>query len=252
MPSMSLHPIIPFYTFVGILPVKEIDQKFQISKVFSVFNLLKMFFVWGFAYFVLSDTDIHKSLMISDMHSMNKYSTFSKVLAVISIELVQTITLAVSFLQFFNRSKIVDFMNQTGDIIVDEFFANRFRCVCKRLIFQNLFNFLVISSIQLLTLFRMSFLSIVSFSILIQPYCLMSAFLSLMKTFEVFIALSLKDFHRHLSLVQLNSKDIDVEVLLLKYQKIYELNLELNKTFGLQVTLTTISVTVLTTIQVLR
>lgn len=253
MSSMTLHRIISLYTYIGLLPIKTTSRKkFTISRFFLVFNVLKYFFSCSFAFYVFSDLKVHILLLRSIMDSTDNYSKFSKFLAALSVKLVHITSLTVLFVQFFKSSKIVKLLHQFNESLLQSSpsAVERFQIKWKKHSIEIFFPFCFILSIQLFTKFRLSFLSLGSFLILFQPFLLMTGFLSFMKTIEYLFEILIYDFIKCLQDAQRPSSSEKKESLLINYQRIYDLSNEFNKTFGIQVTLMTCCITVMTTIQV--
>lgn len=87
---------------------------------------------------------------------------------------------------------------------------------------------------------------------LVQPFIVMTSFLSLTKSLERFFVILLKEFKNELrKALELPTVDLAAHRRLTeKYQNIYNLNRRLFNVFGLQITLMTCCVAAVTTLQV--
>lgn len=240
------------YSLLGVLSVKVRQKQVEVSKCFAHFNTLKPIVVLIFTLALMRDPTFRRRLMKNDQAMSMLYSNFSKVLIVTTSQINQLTTLLICLTNFWRQHQIRDFLNEAAELKLDDKCALKFKNFWRKHLTLMTILFFLIAGTQFVTKINLSILSSFYFSILLYPYFFITAFLSFLKTFEYFFTVCLKDFKHALQMCLSNPvlSSSSYHELTQKYQKMFELCESFNKVFGLQVTLTTCCVSVMTTFQV--
>lgn len=242
------------YSFLGVLAVKARQKQVKVSKLLAYFNALKPIVVLIFTLVIMNNPTSRRRLMKNDRALSMLYSNFSQILIITTSQINQLTTLLICLTNFWRQNQIRDFLNAVTELKLDEKCSLKFKKFCIRHFTLMTILFLLIAGTQFVTKVNFSLLSSVYFSILLYPYLFMTAFLSFLKMFEYFFTVCLKDF-KHALKMYLNKPVLSSSCyheMMKKHQKMFELCESFNKVFGLQVTLTTCCVSVMTIFQVIH
>lgn len=253
MVEATLRLILPLYSYLGILSIKsDKNSGFKTSKFHLVHNALKMPLVLIFSFFLLKNPQYFHGLHRNVFYHSEDYSIFLKLVTITTTQIVLVNSLYICIAQFVKRNEITKFMNHANKIVLNEECSKELKSVWKKefAILAILFCFICI--VQFTVRFKFTFFAVVAFTILLYSYVIATAFLSFMKTFEVFFFICLKDFKCRLrcDIIKTDFNANTIQDLMTRYQEIYDLNQEFNDIFGSQVTAMTCCFAIKSTSQV--
>lgn len=252
MLKSTFRSILPVYSFLGILSIKCDGNKFTTSRFHAVFNLLKMPLVLIFAFFLIRNEGWREEVFRSGYDIQYRGSAFLIFIALVTSEMVQVTSLIICVIFFLRRFKITEFINRASELDIEGKYVEKLTQSWRRNFLLLNCMFWIIAIVQFVTRSQLTLFALVGFSILLHTYIVVPSILSLMKTFETFFLVCLKDFKHRLT-VSMEIADFDRKAfhkLIKRYQNIFELNQEFNRLFGAQVTLMTCCVAIMTTFQV--
>lgn len=252
MPKRTLHSIIPLYTLLGILSVKKNENDFKNSRFRAVLNVLMMPMVFIYTIILLSNQKLQNEILRAGYKKFSSNHPFVGFVMLAVAQSSQWTSFFICVFQFLRQNKILKFLNRVNEVSMDEKYCIQLKKRCTSSFIFMSCVFVVNFSIQFMTRSKLTILSVASFTFLMFSYLVVPAFLSFMKTIEIFFLMCLKDIKDHLkNSISINSFDSEsVSELITKYQEIFEMNKIFNDIFGMQVTLVTCCIASMTTCQV--
>lgn len=250
MSKAALQWILPVYNFIGISSVKQVENCFRVSSFFAWLNLIKMIFDFIFMFFLFENHEIRAAILKFDIINIKSYSVFAQIIVLTSTQLVKTVSLLICIVQFLKRREIAELMNEVSGFVIDESFSRRLKSAWLRKFIKVSVAFLFTSSILYSTKFKPSLTSALWMITLVYPCLIATSFLSLVSTCKIFLVAFMQDYKNDLSKHLQDASQNDYHRLAVKHQKIVNLSKNINKTFGVQMTLLTCGATVVSTFQV--
>lgn len=250
MSRISLDQFVPFYNLFGILSIKKANNEWRVCRTLAFVNVARIPLAICVTVLLTVNRDLLESTFKLFMES-SEVSHFTKAINMVQMILVHGVTLSISILGFSRRLKILRFVQRISELEIDQKFSLKLLLLWKNHFTTTSILFLIVTITQIVSNLKMSLTSILLFLCILSPYVLLSGFLSIVKDFEIFFAIMLQDFTENLQRF-LASSNFDARTccLMKKYHRIYDLNKEFQKLFGLQLTILTGYVTMWTTIMV--
>lgn len=230
----TLRSVLPLYSFLGILSIRNGKNGFQTSSFHAIFNVLKMPLVLAFQLFLVKNPQVLSEILRFDIFQSNVYSSFLRFTILIITQIDLANALLICFAQFLKRKKITEYMKRVSNMKIDAAFTKKLRKLWRKQFFIISLLFVITSTIQVLVSSSFTVLSLVVHLFLFLPYLFIASFQSFMKSFEIFFQVFMKDFKYRLSESMLT--DEKVQKLIKRYQEICALNQDFNKIFGAQIT----------------
>lgn len=224
--------IFRLYNYLGILSVKvDKNNVIRVSTFITIINMSRILASLIVLAFIMNSSDFRKAVMKNQMLSSNSYSKFSKIIGIVAGMFFNFSVLALCLIQFLRREKIIGFLNEVNRSRIDK---SKFWKFWKKQFILALTSYIFINTFQIRVKVKLTFLSIVSFIVLVEPYLYALGFMSFVKTFEYFFVFCLKDFK--LSLMTFKFKQNNDNKLIQEYRNIYVMNQSFKSIFGMQIT----------------
>lgn len=245
--------VIFFYNLLGTLSLKYEAGNYEVSKISVILNSIKI------SLSILVLTVIFASKFLKDIYkgwvvNLNSLSVFSQVMLIVLVFFINFVSLAISVLQTIRLKIIRDFMNDAGAIYasLNKASAQSFHKIIKTNILVIILLCTIASIVQL-SVFELSYKTVLIFIPVMYPGFLNLGLLGFIKSCEGLFAISLKNFKAKLeeSLKKASFESGDWQELAILYRNLYELNLKFNITFGTQMTIITCCSAVTTTLDVI-
>lgn len=253
MSKVPLSVLVSFYNLLGISSLKPDVYGWKNSSILAMFHVLKMPLVIVFTVCMINSRIIRNLTYKLNFDEFKSQTPFSKLLIIISVEMVHISSLSICFLEFSRRKRIEKFINKMCEVTIDDSHAEKLKTRWKNHFRFISSLFLIIALSQFFTKMKFTVFGFISWIILIYPHMMMSSFLSFVKSFEIFFIILLRDFQSEFE-NGFKTLALDLQTyqrLLNKYQEIYEVNRDFLEVFGTQLTLMTCCVTGITTLQVI-
>lgn len=251
MSRISLNQFVPFYNLFGILSIRKANNEWRVCWTLAFVNVARIPLAICVTVLLTVNRDLLESTFKLFMES-SEVSHFTKAINMVQMIFVHGVTLAISILGFSRKFEILRFVQTISELEIDQKFCLKLYLLWKNHFTTTSILFLIVTFTQIVSNLKMSLTSILLFLCILSPYVVLSGFLSIVKDFEIFFSIMFQDFteslHRFLA-----SPNFDARAcsdLKEKYQRIYDLNIEFQKLFGLQLTILTSYVTMWTTIMV--
>lgn len=252
MSKDTLETIFGLYSFLGILSVSKnkSTNRFITSRIHAVFNVLKMPLVLIFGAVTFRNLHLLNLFFEDNFIRSPRYSDFLKFIVEVTQQIVQVNSFFICMLQFLRREQITLFLNHAKELELSPTYKMKLKNIWRKFFVQISSLFMITLIIQYLFRGRITLLSLCGFALFSHSYVVMSSFLSLIKTFEIYFIICLKDFKHRLS-ANMRNNDLKIYLeLISQYQKIFDISREFNNVFGTQVTSMSCCVTILTIFQV--
>lgn len=245
MSKVSLRFFLLFFNTFGILSIRKNKNHLKTSNFLTLINIFKLPLVIVFSYFVLTNIPLRQFIYKDDVIFRNRYySAFTKFLILVTGRIVHISTLATCLVNFHRRGKILNLIRRIYKMELSAEYALQLKLYWTRLFFILSFLILVVKITAFTSKMNISVLSLICHIITSIPYHIISGYLVLIKAFEIFFILALKDFRETLNVVlkrsNLNMKDY--KLLAVTYRDICEMNKYFGKAFGTQITIIVICV----------
>lgn len=245
--NISLRLLIKNFNIFGISSVIEDGGDLRISNFLALFHFFKMLLTLVFTICVLSLRELRSSIVADSCAELEFLTIFARNLVHLTTLVLQISLLVVGQLQFLKRQKVLNFLKQMREMEVERNLAKKLETQWKKHFAIMILGSCIMLTSQAFTRFKFSIAALTALVVASYPYVLMSSLLSFVKCFEIFLIVLLIDFRKDLE-KSLEVAALDFEThqrLMIKYQKIYNLNRDFLQAFGMQLTLTTCCVTTL-------
>lgn len=240
---------VPFYNFVGLFNLKHENGKFEVSNSTSIINVVKALSCMTLIVIVNGRYHEDDGIFRHDLVYLPKYSYFSKFSIAMSVILVQSTAWLLFVIQIVRRHSVTRLMNHFSRVQLNEICHENFQKLCS---IHTAYLALAYSSfvvVKYTAMMQPSFLTAIMFSSFIYPGLIVAGFLSILKFCENFMISSLKQFKHELEEISKNenpNKNFNAESFQKfshKYQEIFNFSQDFNRTFDVQLTLTTCFIT---------
>lgn len=253
MSGIPLAFFMRVYTYFGLLSIEVRSNEFKCSRSFALFNVLQhlISFVSLLALNV-APSHVRSVVLESDPMSLKVFSAFAKIIFTISTLSIPVVSLFISQAQFWKRKEILQLMEDMSKLEMAESFSRKLTKMCKTHFYLFALFFTAMVMLETVGSFKHSLIGFVVGVTSVCPYLLLANFLSFLKTFEYFFIIHLQEFVHDLrtSIAKSSIDGQSFRELSKRYHKIMELNEKFNTTFGLQISLLTCSLTLMTTFAV--
>lgn len=254
---MSKVPFRSFFTFynsTGTLSIKSSNHGLKTATPLALFNVLRIPLVSIFTFFQVTSQELRQAVYKHEFINMEFFSLFTKILLLISSEIIHSTAMLTCIINFWRRAHILRFLQEMFEVTIDDKYVKKLINRWKKDFAIITFIFLTIATLQFLAKLKFVLGSFAVWFLTAQPNIILTSFLSLTKSLERFFVILLKDFKNELrKTLELPTVDFAAyRRLMEKYQKIYNLNRKFRQIFGLQHTLITCCVAAMTTLQVMN
>lgn len=230
-----------FYNFTSVFCVTKEKDVLRVSNFAAVCNILKMPFYLAFT--VFSFTYFEEELVHEKFDGLKQFSTFSKVLLLVTSITGLTSAFLFTVLQVVRRQEFTKFVNVWLQKQLAEEYFQQYRNDC----FKYHTAEVIVVSIHMLCQYlgagKHSLISLVSSLVFMQPNIMLFGVLSFVTCFQNYVIALLTEFNDELidfaQGAALNQRPTMENYLKVskKYQEIHEFVDQFRKCFGVQITL---------------
>lgn len=233
-----------FYNLFCLLNLSFDGNEYKTSNSILMLNVLKMFI----CDLSISVSSYSKGFIISaykeDFVIFPRFSLFTQYSMFFSVIFLTFFSVELFALQIVQRSKIESFMNETLRMTLEANHMRHFRWLAgTKTAFLSTF-FVVVSTLRFFAMMKLSFASMLVYFVLIFPSCIVFAFVNFVNNTEAYFVALLKQIQSDL-ISNLNSKEKLFAKISKQHFEIYRLVDNFNVSFGLQLTLLTCSLTII-------
>lgn len=127
MLKATLRVILPLYSFLGVVSIKNDINGFQTSGFQAVRNVLMMPLVFVFTIFTIKSPQLRSDLFRDDYLRHKILTAFQGFIAITTAEVVQWSSFYICILQFLRRERITKFLNRLTEVELDEKYAEKLK-----------------------------------------------------------------------------------------------------------------------------
>lgn len=242
-----------FFNFSGVFFFKYEDNRFEISKIAIVWNILATPLAIIFFYFLITASFLQDIIFDIEKLNFDQFSKFSLSLMAVATFFLHCAVILSGFLQLWKRRELSNLLNEVSELhsLLDDCLKEKFYNRAMQNILISSFICATNVLIQFSVL-KMSGLSFVVSVVICRPYLVTIGFLACIKTFEAFIVVSNQGFDKNLDALLKKPKfDFDeCRRLATNYRRIHRLSEKINNDFEFALTTITCYFTFITTLGV--
>lgn len=226
--------------FSGISFFKYKDRELQISKPIIFVNVLNTTTISVSIFLLFTREDFMERYLVSEVSSIST-SMFSKLLVLVGSGLLYVVTAIICISHVLKRKQILNFLKDCLTLVQ----KNQSFHVIEKVFMRNLILIVTYVTFMLvgvtMTVTKNSWFAFAFCYVAMQPYTVMFCFLNFIKMSEMFFLICFKDFRENLKLLlgRDSHSASECRQLILQYDRIFRINQNFNKIFGLSLSLIT-------------
>lgn len=237
--------------FLGILCFKFERNQFRLSKLAVVMNIFVMPVVLFSTILIRNSESIQNKIYITEVLEFESYSTLSIIVVEVMVYVELFTACALSVFNFRQQKLLLNFMNRLAEFSMHLKYQRKFEKLFRRCFSTALGVALFVSIFQFYGFLKVSFLGLLASTVLFYPYMVILGTMTYLKSFELFLVMILKNFKMELKSSNRSRSDSDsYQIMMRKYQKIYEFAEEFNMVFGCQTTILVANMSLTLTLEV--
>lgn len=254
MLTTQLRINLSLFNFFSILCLKYEKKVFNISKIHSILNLVKLPLALALTFALSISAEFRKEVTRDEIVILENFSVFSIVLMVILSVLVDLTALLICFTQWLNRREIERIFNRASRFL--KFLDNNQVAEFRIKILKINFVLFILSAWFILlqnSVLNLTWKALVSGLLIVYPFFVIINFWILLKFSELFFITCLRNYDRKVKIMLNNQSCVSENsetLLLIEHHDLYSLSQQFNKVFGTQITIVTCCVSLMTTLDV--